>query len=212
MILETTWCVLAGYILGSIPFGYLIYHWRQGKDIRSTGSGNIGATNVLRAAGFGAAAATLVLDAGKGWAAVALASRLSGGNLALIGLGAFAAIAGHCFSVFLKFHGGKGVATGLGAFLAVSPAAILICAAIFVLVAAVWRYVSLASIAAAGAFPLVLLARNAASPPLLGAALAGAALIIERHRANIHRLRTGTEPRIPGWTNCRPGSGTTSRT
>jgi glycerol-3-phosphate acyltransferase PlsY len=196
MMLATLLSGLVGYILGSIPFGYLIYRWRQGKDIRNTGSGNIGATNVLRSAGPGAAAATLLLDAGKGWAAVTIASAISGGSPAAIGLGAFAVIAGHCFPLFLRFRGGKGVATGLGAFLAISPSAILICAAIFVLVAAIWRYTSLASMTAAAAFPFILLARGSASPPLLAAGFAGGALIIERHRANIHRLRTGTESRI----------------
>ena len=187
---------VSGYLLGSIPFGFLIYRCSRGKDIRLTGSGNTGATNVLRSAGYVAGAATLILDAGKGWASVAIASRLSQSNPAVIGTAALAAIAGHCFSVFLRFRGGKGVATGLGAFLGISVPAILISALIFITVVMVARYVSLASMSAAGAFPLVLLAFNQRSVPLLLAAFASAALIIGRHRGNIQRLRTGAEPRI----------------
>ena len=210
MIAATLLSGLIGYVLGSVPFGYLIYRLREGKDIRATGSGNIGATNVLRAAGPGAAVATLLLDAGKGWAAVEIASAISEKNPVAIGLGAFAVIAGHCFSLFLKFRGGKGVATGLGAFLAIAPGAILISAVIFVLVAAIWRYVSLASISATAAFPFSLMARGS-SPALLAAAFASGALIIERHRANIHRLIAGTESRMPSWTRNAPHSGTAPR-
>ena len=195
---ETVLAAASAYLLGSIPFGYLLYRLRRGEDIRSQGSGNIGATNVFRVAGILPGAATLVLDAGKGWFAVALASRIAAGSPLAIALAAVLVIVGHCFPVFLKFHGGKGVATGLGAFLRISPAAILICMVLFALVAARWRYASLASMAAAGAFPFALLALGETSAPRFAASLTGAGLILLRHRANMQRLRAGTESRILG--------------
>jgi glycerol-3-phosphate acyltransferase PlsY len=205
MIFEVTLSAVVAYLLGSIPFGYLLYRLRQGEDIRATGSGNIGATNVFRAAGFLTAAATLLLDAAKGWLAVSFASRMTAAAPVAIGLAAFFAVLGHCFPLFLKFRGGKGVATGLGAFLAISPASVLIAAVFFTTVLAVWRYVSLASIVAAGAIPFFLLLGGENSLPLLVAAFAGAGLIIARHRANIHRLRTGTESPIFGRGKRRAG-------
>ncbi len=188
----------AAYLLGSVPFGYLLYRLRQGGDIRNTGSGNIGATNVLRTAGIAAGAATLLLDAAKGYAAVALAGHLAAGSSDAVSLAAFLAILGHVYPVFLRFRGGKGVATGLGAFLAISPASVLICAMLFLITALVWRYVSLASMVAAGAFPVVLLVRGDGSPSDLAAALLSAGLILSRHRSNIQRLRAGTELPIFG--------------
>jgi len=184
---------LAAYLLGSVPFGYVLYRLRRGEDIRATGSGNIGATNVFRAAGFLSAAATLLLDAAKGYLAVWLAAQLTAHSSLAMSLAAILVIAGHCFPVFLKLRGGKGVATGLGAFLAISPTAVLICAVLFVIVGAVWRYVSLASMAAVAAFPLVLLAQGSRPLPLVIAAFAAAGLILARHRANMQRLRAGTE-------------------
>jgi acyl phosphate:glycerol-3-phosphate acyltransferase len=184
---------LAAYLLGSIPFGYLLYHLRAGQDIRAMGSGNIGATNVFRAAGLLTAAATLLLDTGKGFAAVLLADRMTAGFAPAVAVSALLVIAGHCFPVFLRFRGGKGVATGLGAFLAISPMTVLVCVLLFVSMLALRRYVSLASMVAAGAFPFVLALEGEASLPLLIASLACAGLIIARHRDNIHRLRKGTE-------------------
>jgi glycerol-3-phosphate acyltransferase PlsY len=186
---------LLAYLLGSIPFGYLLYRLRRNEDIRETGSGNIGATNVFRTAGFLPAAATLLLDAAKGYLAVVLAAEIEV-SASAIGLAAVLAIVGHCYPVFLGFMGGKGVATGLGAFLAIAPFATLLCALLFVLVAATARYVSLASICAAAAFPLVMVARDTYAEPILAAAFAGAGLIIFRHRANMQKLRAGTESRI----------------
>lgn len=184
---------VAAYLFGSIPFGYLLYRLQAGQDIRATGSGNIGATNVFRAGGLLAALATLLLDAGKGYAAVFLAGRLTADFAPALGMAALLVMAGHCFPVFLKFRGGKGVATGLGAFLAISPTAVLLCVLLFAATLTFRRYVSLASMVAAVAFPLVLRMLGERSLPLLIASVAGAGLILARHRDNIHRLHKGTE-------------------
>ena len=188
--------VLQAYLLGSIPFGYFFYRIRQGGDIRAIGSGNIGATNVLRGAGTAAGAATLVLDGAKGYLAVSLAAYLTGHAPEWTSLAALLAILGHIFPVFLNFRGGKGVATAFGAFLAIAPFAALCVAALFVVVAAGSRYISLASILAAAALPVVLIAYGGESPYVLAAALLGAALITSRHSSNIHRLLVGTENRL----------------
>jgi glycerol-3-phosphate acyltransferase PlsY len=194
-----TWAtILAGlcaYLLGSIPFGYLLYRLGRNEDIRETGSGNIGATNVLRVAGPLAGAATLLLDAGKGYVAASLAGRTTGSSIAIAAC-ALLVIVGHCYPVFLGFRGGKGVATALGAFLAISPMAVFVCAAFFAASVLVFGYVSLASILAAAAFPLALHWSGDYPAVYLVAAVAASGLIIFRHRDNIHRLRTGTENRI----------------
>ena len=196
---------LAAYLLGSIPFGYLLYRLRGGQDIRSTGSGSIGATNVFRAAGFLTAAATFLLDAGKGFLAVLVADRLTSGTAQAMALAIVLVMAGHCFPVFLKFRGGKGVATGLGAFLAISPVAVLICMIIFAGVLGVFRFASLASILAAAVFPFVVIMLGGFPDPILTAAFAGAVLITARHRANIQRLKAGTELPILGRRKTRAG-------
>ena len=192
---------IVAYLLGSIPFGYLLHRLRVGKDIRTTGSGNIGATNVLRAAGFLLAAATLLLDAGKGYAAVFFADRMSADSSQAVALAIVLVMAGHCFPIFLNFRGGKGAATGMGSFFAVSPIAALVCVLLFAVILAVRHYVSLASMATAGAFPFVLAASGERSLPILIASLVGAGLIIARHRDNILRLRNGTESPIWGRRN-----------
>jgi acyl phosphate:glycerol-3-phosphate acyltransferase len=189
---------LAAFLLGSIPFGYLVCRLALGTDVRQAGSGNIGATNVLRTGGKKLGLATLLLDAGKGWLAVWLALRFGGGWQAPGVLAAvlLAAVAGHLFSPWMGFRGGKGVATGLGAFLALTPGPLAAAVAIFLVVLALWRYVSLASIAACAALPLLLLAplgQPRVPAALEAAAAATAALIVWRHRANIGRLRQGTE-------------------
>ncbi|OFV96620.1 MAG: acyl-phosphate glycerol 3-phosphate acyltransferase [Acidobacteria bacterium RIFCSPLOWO2_02_FULL_60_20] len=196
---------LSAYLLGSIPFGYLLYRLRGGQDIRSTGSGSIGATNVFRAAGFLTAASTFLLDAGKGFLAVLVADRLTSGSAQPMALAVVLVMAGHCFPVFLKFRGGKGVATGLGAFLAISPIAVLLCTVIFAGVLGVFRFASLASVLAAAVFPFVVLMLGGFPDPILIAAFAGAGLIIARHRANIQRLRAGTEMPIWGRRKTRAG-------
>jgi glycerol-3-phosphate acyltransferase PlsY len=188
----------AAYLLGSIPFGYLFYWFRAGKDIRATGSGNIGATNVFRAAGWLPALATFALDVGKGYAAIVLARRLGESSDEIAAVAIVFVLIGHCFPVFIHFRGGKGVATGLGTFLAVSPVATLICVCFFALHVAMFGYVSLASILAVAVFPALLLMMGGYSPPVLIAAFAAAILIVLRHRGNIHRLRTGSEPSVFG--------------
>lgn len=191
---------LAAYLLGSIPFGYLIAKLRGGGDIRRAGSGNIGAANVTRVVGTGAGAMTLLLDAGKGYLAVWLAARWWGENVTWMMVAALAATAGHLFPVWLGFRGGRGVATGVGVFLLISWQAVAAALVVWILVLVFWRYVSLASIVAAAALPLLtyLLYERGYAPPRvvsLGVALA-AVLIIVKHRPNIERLIAGTESRF----------------
>ena len=187
---------LIAYILGSIPFGYLIVRWQRGIDVRATGSGSIGATNVMRNLGIMGFVATFILDAGKGALAVLLASKLTSGNPTWVAAAACAAVFGHCFQVWLKFRGGKGVATGVGVFIALAPWQVVLVLVIFAVVVAIWRYISLGSIVATAAFPvLVYLMRHPPFQVTLGAA-AAAAIIIARHHANIARLLKGTENKL----------------
>lgn len=197
--------ILLAYLLGSVPFGFLIVRWTGGGDVRETGSGGTGATNVTRRAGKKAGVLTLVLDAAKGALAVALARALVAEDFGVnwwVAGAALAAVAGHCFPVWLGFRGGKGVATGLGVFLVLAPLALLCALPLFVAVVWATRYVSLGSITAAAAFPFFiwLLGGRAAShehaAPLLAAALAGGAIIIFMHRANVRRLLNGTESKL----------------
>jgi glycerol-3-phosphate acyltransferase PlsY len=192
--------VLLSYVLGSIPFGYLLVRARSGADVRAMGSGNIGATNVARAAGLSIGVATLVLDAAKGFFAVWLAAHFSDGNTRFMMYAGLAAILGHVFPVWLKFSGGKGVATALGVFLMISWAGVAAAAAIFALVVLFWRYVSLASVSAAAALPLLvyLLYAPGHAPPaaVTAGTLLAAVLVIVKHRENIERLVAGTEPRV----------------
>jgi len=190
--------ILLGYVLGSIPFGYLLVRAQSGGDLRAMGSGNIGATNVARMAGWPTGVMTLILDAAKGFFAVWLIGHFSNGNIRLMMYAGLAAILGHLFPVWLGFSGGKGVATALGVFLAICWPAAAVAVAVFVIVALFWRYVSLASISAAAALPLlvyVLYAPRHAPPAAVSAgALLAAILIIIKHRENIERLMAGTEP------------------
>ena len=185
---------LVAFFLGSVPFGVLFARLFGKKDPREVGSGNVGATNVARAAGKVAGALTLLLDAFKGYLPVLLAwSWLKSPDyVALVG---FFAILGHCYSPFLSFRGGKGVATGLGVYLALSPLAVLMAAGVFGLVIWRWRYVSLASISAAWAMvPFIYLVQK---NPLLTLFTALIALLVTwRHRANIQRLVKGEETRF----------------
>jgi glycerol-3-phosphate acyltransferase PlsY len=188
------------YLLGSIPFGLILAKLFGGKDVRKTGSGNIGATNVVRAAGLLAGILTLILDAAKGAAAVFLAAKLSNDSAAWMMIAALAALAGHCFPVWLKFKGGKGVATAAGVFLVLCPIAFLGDVILFILVVLFWRFVSLGSIAAAAAMPLLLYFFWAPhhAPPLVitFGALAAALLIAYKHNGNLQRLVEGVEPRF----------------
>jgi glycerol-3-phosphate acyltransferase PlsY len=194
------WVAPLAYLLGAIPFGYLIVRLRGRGDIRGQGSGNIGATNVTRRAGAWAGLLTLLLDTVKGYLAVWIAARATGGNIRWMMLAALLAIAGHIFPVWLGFHGGRGVATGLGVFLAICWKAVLAAVLVWILVVVFWRYISLASISAAAALPLLvyLLYAPPHAPPLAVTfgSLMAVALVIIRHRDNITRLLQGAEPQI----------------
>ena len=198
--LSVLWIPFAAYFLGSIPFGVLIAKLFGGDDVRKTCSGNIGATNVARAAGPLAGLLTLLFDVVKGAAPVWVAARFTNDSATWMTIAGLAALAGHCFPVWLGFRGGKGVATAAGVFLALCPLALLGALILFVLVVAFWRYVSLASIAAAASMPLLiyfLWAPHRAPPPIVTfGALAAAALIIYKHYANIQRLLQGEEPKF----------------
>ena len=188
------------YLLGSVPFGFLLVRARGGPDVRSVGSGNIGAANVWRNVGALAGALTLVLDAGKGYLAVWLAGRIAGGNLRWMTLAAVLAVVGHIFPVWLGFHGGKGVATGLGVFLPICPAAVAAAAALWLAVVVLSGYSSLGSIGATVAFPLLLYLlyapRHAPPTYLILGTVSISLLILARHRENIQRLIAGTENRL----------------
>jgi len=218
--------IIIAYFIGSIPFGYLIVRIREGGDVRETGSGGTGATNVLRRAGKVAGVITLILDALKGAAAVVIAKLLLFPHVPLghagqtehillehlgsglhdaywwVAAAAVAAIVGHIFPVWLGFRGGKGVATGVGVFLMLAPIAVALAVVIFVLIVGLTRYISLGSIVAAATIPIFVLVQNAfirpivSLAPMLTAATAGAALIIFAHRENIGRLFQGTESKF----------------
>jgi glycerol-3-phosphate acyltransferase PlsY len=217
--------ITIAYLLGSIPFGYLIVRLANRGDVRETGSGGTGATNVSRRAGKAAGVLTLVLDALKGAAAVVIAKFIVGlptlvpqgwvlwfrqdaHNFASIenpywwvAAAAIAVIVGHIFPVWLGFRGGKGVATGVGVFLVLAPSAVAFAGVVFLVIVLLTRYVSLGSIVAAAAIPLVILIQNYITPridfwPLMTAAVAGAGLIIFAHRTNIERLINRSESKF----------------
>jgi glycerol-3-phosphate acyltransferase PlsY len=186
--------VIVAYLIGSIPFGYLIVRRKIGADIRQTGSGGTGATNVSRRAGKAAGILTLLLDAAKGSLAVLIAKAVAGDDW-VIAAAAIAALVGHIFPVWLGFRGGKGVATGVGIFLVLAPVALLCAGVVFVAIVALTRYVSLGSIVAAILIPVFVWLLSDLRP-LLIAATVGAALIVFAHRGNIQRLVSHTESRI----------------
>lgn len=196
------------YLLGSIPFGYLLVRIFRGEDVRKSGSGNIGATNVSRKSPV-LGVATLLLDALKGSAAALLSyflwirMGLRSGALDVLpfipmSIAAFFSVVGHVFPIWLKFHGGKGVATGLGSFAIVAPKAVLIAAAIFVVVVVVFRYVSLGSILAVACFPFLAFGMYIWShaPVVVVSMTATCLLIVAKHHENIRRLLAGTESRL----------------
>ena len=189
--------VIIAYLIGSIPFGYLIVRAKGGGDVRETGSGGTGATNVSRRAGKAAGVITLIFDALKGAIAVVVAKAMLSGDNAdwFVAAAAIAVVVGHIFPIWLRFRGGKGVATGAGVFLALAPLAVLCAGVVFV--AVVWwrRLVSLGSIAAAVTIA-VYSSIVANSTQVLVASVVGAGLIVFAHRGNIARIWKGTEPRI----------------
>jgi glycerol-3-phosphate acyltransferase PlsY len=183
--------LIIGYLLGSIPFGVILTRLGGAGDLRAIGSGNIGATNVLRTGRRGLAALTLIGDALKGTAAVLIGARIGPEAAALAGLGAFL---GHLFPVWLGFNGGKGVATFLGIWLGLYWPVALAFAIVWLAVAAITRYSSLAALSASAAVPLSLFATGRLAHAVLAAAMA--ALLWWKHAANIRRLANGTESRI----------------
>jgi len=197
---------IISYLMGSIPFGYLLVRRFRGQDIRQSGSGNTGATNVARSSPV-LGVLTLLLDAAKGLLAVLFAVILCDREPALAAaanprllmcLAGLCAVIGHVFPVWLKFRGGKGVATGLGSFILIAPNAVLLAAGIFLLIVAIFRYVSLGSIVAATLFPLLAwcLNRQATSGGMVALMAATSFLIVAKHHANLRRLWAGTESRF----------------
>jgi glycerol-3-phosphate acyltransferase PlsY len=191
------------YLLGSIPFGYLLVRIFRGEDLRQSGSGNIGATNVSRKSPL-LGGLTLLLDALKGSAAVGVgyvfSDRIPGGVLPYreMSMAALVAVIGHMFPVWLKFRGGKGVATGLGSLVVIAPKVVLVAAGIFIAVVVLFRYVSLGSIIAVASFPLLVYEMRAYGnvPMALAFMTATSLLIIARHNQNIRRLLSGRENRV----------------
>jgi glycerol-3-phosphate acyltransferase PlsY len=185
--------IVIAYLIGGIPFGYLLVRLTTGKDVRSAGSGNIGATNVLRTTGRAAGVATLILDIAKGYFAVFLAAKMTDDDPLWMSLAALAVMAGHAFPVFLKFQGGKAVASFIGAFLYLTPLPLAAALVLFVITVAATKAISAGSILMAGMFPLgVWLILHPPAPVLLASLIAGA-FIVYRHKSNMERLRTDSE-------------------
>jgi len=185
--------LVAAYLMGAIPFGFLLVKWKTGADIRASGSGNTGATNVLRTTGWKTAAATLALDIAKGYLAVWLAGRLTGDSSIWMPAAALAVMAGHAFPVFLRGKGGKAVASFTGAYLCLTPLPLAATAVVFFVMVAATRYVSVGSVTGAAAFPLAVWLISHPPLPVTLAAIVSGAFIIYRHRENLERLRAGTE-------------------
>jgi len=185
--------IIAAYLIGGIPFGFLLVKWKTGADVRSMGSGNIGATNVLRTTGRAAGVVTLLLDIAKGYLAVWLAGHFLNQSPAWMSGAAAAVVLGHAFPVFLKFQGGKAVASYVGAFLCLQPIAVVATSVIFVAVVAATRFISLGSILGAAIFPFAVWLISHPDWPVVAAAAGCGALVIWRHHANIARLLAGTE-------------------
>lgn len=191
--MESVLVVTAAYLVGSIPFAFLLSR-RRGIDLREVGSGNVGASNVLRTSGVRAAVAAMLLDALKGALAVFVAQRLTSGHVTPMAAG-LASVLGHVYPVWLRFRGGKGVATAAGVFGMLTPAALLAAGGVFL--GAVWitRFISVGSIAAAITLTIVTVTSDAPAIVAAGAAIA-TAVIIHRHRANLARILAGTERRV----------------
>jgi len=194
-MLEAPSVIAAAYLIGSIPFSFLVARAFGVADVRRVGSGNVGATNVLRSAGRGAGAAALILDVAKGALAVAIALRLAPGHPVLPAVAAGAAVVGHVYPLWLGLRGGKGVATGLGAFAMLEPLAALIAVPIFGLTVATTQFASLGSVVGAASLALLTLFFRGLDPVAI-AAIATATLIIVRHRSNLRRVLDGTERRL----------------
>lgn len=180
------------YLLGAIPFGYLLVKWTTGRDVRTGGSGNIGATNVLRTTGRAAGIATLLLDIGKGYLAVWIGGQLSDHSVAAMCAATLAVMAGHSYSVFLHFTGGKAVASFVGSFLCLTPIALWAALVVFVAVVAWTRHISMGSVVCAATFPLAVWLMEKDVTMLATAIIAGT-FIIYKHSSNIRLLHAGAE-------------------
>jgi len=189
--------VVVTYLLGSIPSALLVVWMLAGKDVRKEGSGNIGATNALRIGGPTAGVVVTIVDVAKGAVPVWLMTLLNPAD-AWLAATLLAAVVGHCFPVWLRFRGGKGVATGLGAFLVLSLHTAVVAIAVWLVMLVIWRRVSLASLVASATFPVVLVVIDRPTPLVLGAVSVAAILIIARHHSNIRHMVTGDEPKIGG--------------
>ena len=185
--------VIIAYGLGAIPVGFLLVKFAAGKDVRAAGSGNIGATNVLRTSGQALGMATLALDIGKGFLAVWIAAVLTNNDTFWTSAAALAAIAGHAYPVFLGFKGGKAVASFIGAFLYLTPVPLLAALVVFVAVVAGTRYISAGSVVAAGSFPLGVWLISHPPGWVLVAAIVAGGFIVYRHKSNLERIHAGTE-------------------
>lgn len=185
--------LVAAYLIGGIPFGFLLVRWKTGADIRASGSGNIGATNVLRTTGWTTAVATLALDIAKGYLAVWLAGRLTGGDANWMAAAALAVMAGHAFPLFLGRKGGKAVASFIGAYLCLTPLPLAATIVVFLAMVAWTRHISVGSIVAAGSFPLAVWLISHPPRAVVAAAVVSGVFIVYRHRENIARLRAGNE-------------------
>jgi glycerol-3-phosphate acyltransferase PlsY len=191
--MEEVLSVAFGYFVGSVPFAFLLAQ-RRGIDLRRVGSGNVGAANVLRASGVAQAVAAMCLDAAKGAVAVLIAQRLADGPATPVAAG-LASVIGHIYPVWLRFRGGKGVATAAGVFLVLAPIAVAIASVVFALAVSVTRYISVGSIASAITLAVVASASEPGAPLSVGAFVT-ALIILHRHRANLARLLAGTERRV----------------
>ena len=192
--MDAVFSLLLGYVVGSLPLGYLVASRLKGIDLRRVGSGNVGATNVYRSAGLTLAVLVVVVDVAKGASSVLLAARATTGAMPPVVAG-LAAIVGHVYPVWLRFRGGKGVATACGVFWALAPAATAIAAGAFVVVVGLTRYVSLGSVIATAMLPPLAWVTDEPTPVVAGG-IAAALLIIQRHRGNLARLQQGTERRL----------------
>lgn len=191
--------VVFAYFVGSIPFAYIFVRYVTGRDIRKEGSGNVGATNALRSAGWKVGVSVTILDTAKGSLAV-WAMMVFNPESAWLAASMLAVVAGHCFPPWLLFRGGKGVATGLGAFLVIAPLSALAAVGVWFVMLAAFRWVSLASMTATASFPVLIQLIDHPDWITLGSVAAAAILIILRHHSNIRNLVTGHEPRLgPGF-------------
>jgi glycerol-3-phosphate acyltransferase PlsY len=185
--------LITAYLIGGVPFGYLLVKMKSGKDVRSMGSGNIGATNVLRTTGRALGVITLILDIAKGALAVWLMDYFTAGSPWWTSAAAIAVIFGHAYPIFLNFKGGKAVASFIGAFLYLTPLPLLASLIVFVVAVAITRYISFGSILAAGLFPLAVYLISHPPAPVLIASIICGVFIVWRHKANMDRIRAGNE-------------------